>query len=653
MSPQELLKLALGKVQAGQFAEAEVDYRLLTEKCPDYPEGHNDLGNLLCVLGRASEAVPSYHRAITARPRYADAYTNLGNAHRLLGQLDEAIAAHQQAISLSPENAAAFYNLGVVFQEKRLFDQAINCYRRALEIKPNNRNAIYNLACALESTGRLAAAIAALEHLVKIDPGHARAHANLGGLLLSGDRIDEALALCRRAIDLDPNLAEAHGNLGNALWQAGRADLAMAHYRHAAELAPGKSAFLSNCSYVSYFVPGYDPAERRRTHAIWNKRFTEPLARLIRPATNGRSADRRLRVGYVSPNFCSHPQAAFILPLLEHHDRKQVEIFCYADVNIPDAVTRRMRAAVEQWRDISRMDEAALAERVREDGIDILVDTTMHMNRSRLLAFARKPAPIQAAYLAYPGTTGLPAMDYRLTDVFIDPPGEFDDCYTEESIRLPRTFACYDPAGFGATEETEASRTGASAVMFGCLNNFAKVNRGVIELWSGVLKAVGDSRLCLLASSTEGRRHVLGQFAQHGIDPGRVEFIPKQNRPVYMNEYRRIDICLDTLPYCGHTTSLDALWMGVPVVTRVGQSAAGRVGWSLMNNLRLSELAARDDGEFVRIAAELAADRPRLGELQRTMRQRLLDSPIMDGAGFARDLEAAYRQMWHIWVGSR
>jgi predicted O-linked N-acetylglucosamine transferase (SPINDLY family) len=270
--------------------------------------------------------------------------------------------------------------------------------------------------------------------------------------------------------------------------------------------------------------------------------------------------------------------------------------------------------------------------------------------------FARKPAPVQIAYLAYPGTTGMTAMDYRLTDPYLDPPGTHDELYSERSIRLPDTFWCFDPAALELNlpaadlpepGDLPAQRNGH--VTFGCLNSFCKINAGVLHLWTRVLRAVPISRLLLLAPVGSARRWALDELTRAGLNPDRVEFVAQQPRRNYLDEYRRIDIGLDTLPYNGHTTSLDSFWMGVPVVTRIGPTVMGRAGLSLLSNLHLTELAGRDDDQFVQIAIDLAHDLPRLTELRRNLRLRMMASPLTDAKRFARNIESAYRQVWRAW----
>jgi protein O-GlcNAc transferase len=338
--------------------------------------------------------------------------------------------------------------------------------------------------------------------------------------------------------------------------------------------------------------------------------------------------------------------------LFEHHDREAVEVFAYSFVRRPDDTTRRVQGLTDGFREIAALSDAEAADRIRADRIDVLVDLTMHMGENRMPLFALKPAPIQVAWLAYPGTTGLGAMDYRITDVHLDPPDvDATSSYAERSVRLPDTFWCYDPL----TREPRvnglpARREGRDGpVTFGCLNNFGKTNADVFALWARVLGAIEGSRMLLLAPHGQSRDRARSAFARGGVDPGRVEFVDFQPRRDYLNTYLRIDLCLDTFPVNGHTTSLDAFWMGVPVVTRVGPTVLGRAGLGYARNLGLEELVATTEERYVAIAAGLARDLPRLEGLREGLRARMERSPLMDGPRFARSFEAAYRGMWHRW----
>ncbi|MGO9467828.1 MAG: hypothetical protein ACLQVF_27130, partial [Isosphaeraceae bacterium] len=343
-----------------------------------------------------------------------------------------------------------------------------------------------------------------------------------------------------------------------------------------------------------------------------------------------------------------HAMSFVTTPVLLAHDHEHFEIYCYADVARPDEITARLHSLADVWRNIAGLSDEQVSQRVRQDRIDILVDLTMHMAGNRLLAFARKPAPIQVSWLAYPGTSGVRTIDYRLTDRYIDPPGLHDHDYSEESIRLPDAFWCYDPlAGEPAVSALPAVENGS--ITFGCLNNFCKVNDSVLKLWAQVLKAVDGSRLLLLAPGGSVRGRTLDLLEREGVRRDRVTFVARQPRPRYLELYHRIDIGLDTFPYNGHTTSLDAFWLGVPVVTLVGPTPVARAGLSLLTNLGLSELVAETPDQFVSIAVALAGDVPRLCELRATLRDRLRASPLMDAPRFARMVEAAYREMWRRW----
>ena len=466
-------------------------------------------------------------------------------------------------------------------------------------------------------------------------------------------KLDEAVASYQQALQRKPDLAETYSNLGVALKDQGKLDEALACYRRALELKPDYAYAHSNLVYSQVFSPDYDAQALFEETRRWNRRHAEPLAKLVEPHGNDRSLDRRLRIGYVSPDFRNHAESFFTIPLLSAHHHQQFDIFCYADVVRPDGITARFRGYADAWRNISGLSDEQVAQWVRQDRIDILVDLTMHMAHNRLLVFARKPAPVQVCWLAYQGTTGLPAIDYRLTDPHIDPPGLFDGCYAEESVRLPDAFWCYDPAASDPPANELAigplPALDKGRITFGCLNNFCKVNGPVLRLWARVLQAVDRSRLLLLAAEGSHRRHTLDLLEQEGVEPDRVTFVGRLPRPQYMELYHGIDIGLDTFPYTGQTTSLDAFWQGVPVVTMVGQTAAARAGLSLLTNLGTPQWVAQTPDQFVSIAVELASDLPRLGELRATLRDRLQRSPLMDAPRFARNVEAAYRMMWKRW----
>lgn len=403
----------------------------------------------------------------------------------------------------------------------------------------------------------------------------------------------------------------------------------------------------SSLVFTAAFSPAYGSDELLALARGWYERHGEALAQQRRPHPHDRALDRRLRVGYLSPDFRDHVQRFFTLPVLREHDRSNFEIVVYSGVKKPDGWTEKLKKEASEWHDVGLLDDAALAQKLRDDRIDVLVDLAMHMAGGRLKVLAVEPAPVQISWLAYPGTTGIGGTHYRITDPYLDPPDQ-PLKYTEKSLRLPHTFWCYDPLSKEPLVN-ELPALGSGYVSFGCLNNFMKVHRGVLELWATVLARVPNSRLVLRAPLGWARDLSLEVLGAAGIPPDRLEFVDVQARVAYLASYQRIDIALDSFPYNGHTTSLDAFWMGVPVVTLVGNTVVGRAGLCQAHNLDLSELVARSPEEFTEVAVGLANDLPRLSVLRQGLRQRMLDSPLMDARSFTRDLEGLYRKAWQNW----
>jgi predicted O-linked N-acetylglucosamine transferase (SPINDLY family) len=594
-------------------------------------------------IGRFDEAISTWRSALARWPGFAKAENNLANALKVNGDVHGAIAAYRRAISLNPNLAEIHYNLGVMLHEIAEFEEAIRAYQQAVALDPKNAEAYANAGASLRQLGRLDEAIAAYSHAIEINPNHAAAYNNLAVALLDKGEIDQAIIAFKRSIALQPNLATTHGNLGNALKDVGRFDQAIAAYRQAMAIAPGFTTAQSNLILSLHYVNTDARAiadELRR----WNLAHAKPLSGSIRPHNNDRDPDRRLRIGYVSADFCEHVVGRHLLPLLQHHDRRQFEIFCYSNVYRPDATTEIFQKVADHWRKIVAISDEKAAEQIREDRIDILVDLSLHSANNRLLIFARKPAPVQVTYLAYVGSSGMTAMDYRLSDPYLDPAETDLSVYSETTVRLPRSYWCYPPGSEFPVAPAPAIERGF--ITFGCLNNFAKVSPAAIDLWSTILAATPRSRLILHAPPGAHRQQITARLERFGVAGDRIEFVPKQSRHDYERMHARIDIALDPFPYGGGITTCDALWMGLPVVTLSGTTAVGRGGRSILSNVGLPELIAFSPEEYVRIAIDLSRDLDRLAALRKGLRERMLASPLMDAHGFARDVEAAYRQMW-------
>jgi predicted O-linked N-acetylglucosamine transferase (SPINDLY family) len=615
---------------------------------PNRPEAHYNLGNALRDGGLFDAAIAAYRHATALRPNYAEAHCNLGNVLKDQGQAGEAIIAYRQAIACNRGLVQAYSSLGDALNKKGQVDEALVACRQALALRPDYAEAHNNLGNALLVKGQIDEAIAAYRQAIALSPDDAHIHSNLGAALSSGGQLDEALTTYRHTIALRPNYSNAYNNLAGALIDQGQLSEAVDTYRQALEIDPGNASIDSNLVYILHFHPAYDGRAIAKELCRWNRRHAEPLRKSVQRHTNELSPDRRLRIGYVSPHLRAHPIGRFLLPLLSRHDHAQFEIHCYSDVRGPDGVTARLKKNSDHWHDTTGFSDEQLAEQIRLDGIDILLDLSMHMAANRLLVFARKPAPVQVTWLAYAGSAGLSAIDYRLSDPYLDPPGGIEH-YSEQTIRIP-SYWCYEPPQSPAVNALPAAEAGF--VTFGCLNNFCKVSPATLTLWSDVLQKVDRSRLLIHSHAGSHRESTLRWFADRGIDRSRIDFVGLMPLDTYLLQYQRLDIALDTTPYGGGTTTCDGLWMGVPTVTLSGQTAVGRGGVSLLSNLGLTELIARTPEQYVRAATDLAKDLPRLAELRSSLRQRMERSPLTDAPRFARDIEAAYRQMWGSWCNN-
>lgn len=680
---QQALSTAIKLHQAGRLAEAEAIYRQLLQRDPNnshalhllgvllsatgqnhaalelmrrglalddtQADQHVNLGSVLAALDRQPEAIAAYRRAIQLQPDSAEAYNNLGLSLDAVGQSQDAIAAFRQAVQLRPKYPEGWANLGNALHKGAQSDEAITALSRALSLRPDFPEAIFNLANIFQEVGRFAESIAAYRRAISLRPDYFKAMTNLSNVLRACDQFDLSAEVCRQAIALRPNLLEAKMNLGSSLQAMGRVSQAIDLFRQASAL-PGAH---SNLLLALHYSRDHSPKQMLNEHLMWNDLHAKPLELEIRPHDNDRSPDRRLKIGYVSCDFREHSVAYFLENLLTHHDRKLVASICYSDTTNHDAVTGRLRNAAHQWKNIAGLSDVDVAEMIRREKIDILVDLSGHTGGNRLLVFARKPAPVQVTYLGYPDTTGLSAMDYRLTDHCSDPQGQTDAYHSEELMRLPTGFLCYRPPEHApAVNELPVLTSGK--ITFGSFNNLAKISELTIGLWSGILKQLLTSRLLIKSRGlTDGsaQKYLLEQFFKHGISSDRLEI--RGRTPTledHLAQYHEIDIALDTFPYHGTATTCEALWMGVPVITLAGKTHVRRVGMSLLSMIEITELIATDELGYVNRAVNLAKDLDRLKMIRIQLRGKMLRSSLLDAAGHTRAIEAAYRRMWEKWV---
>lgn len=545
-----------------------------------------------------------------------ESFLAAGRQCEAAGQYQQAEANFRKALQLSPSNVDALRHLGVLYQNLGRFPEALELYQKILAIQPSDAAALNNSGVVLQRFGNTEQAIAAYQQFLRYYPNNAAVCSNLGTALQDCGRIDEALVSLRRAIRLDPNMLAAN------------------------------SALL----IILQYHPNYDARAIYEESRRWNDTVVKRLAQPFTSHANDRNPDRRLRIGYFSPDLRDHSVGRFMEPILANHDRGNFEIFCYAQ-NPPDIFTNKLQHHPATWRFVMAHSDSDLANLIRQDKIDILIDLAMHTHGGRPLVFARKPAPVQAIYLAYAGTTGLTAIDYRLSDPYLDPPGTDESVYSEKTLRLPQTYWCYEsPPDAPPPGPLAASTNGY--ITFGCLNNYAKINDAVLEAWATLLAFVPHSHLLLFCPQGDHRPRVLAILTRHGVSADRIEFFTRGPYLQYFQAYHRIDIALDSFPYCGGTTTCDALWMGVPVITLSGNKPVARAGASILANAGLSNLVANSTQDYLRIAADLAADLPRLADLRRTLRSQMQSSPLMNTPTFTRQLESAYRQMWQAWCAT-
>jgi protein O-GlcNAc transferase len=632
---------------AGRLADAAKAFGNCLALDPHRLPAFAELGNTLREMGKLDEALAAYERGLSVKRDYVPCLNGKAAALRLKRDLDGAVAVYEQSLKTDPRQLQTQDELAGTLAEQGKFKQAVGWYDRALALEPRAKATHRSLLRTLMNDGDMDRAGAVARRAVELWPASADSHNDLGVLLLLQNEVDEAIEEFERAVKIDARFFLAFNNLGHAWQTRGELDQAIAAYDRALAIEPMAVNVATNRIYAMQSKMDVDPQRMRAELAAWDERFTKPLRQSMRAHGNDRSPERALKIGYVSPDFRQHVVAWNLLPMLEQRDREKFHVYCYSNTERVDEMTERMRRCVDEWRSIVGVGQDAAAEMIRADGIDILVDLALHTAGNRLLVMARKPAPVQVAYLGYAGTTGLPTIDYRLSDPYLDPPDTDLSVYSEETIRLPRTYWCYRPGG-------ESPAVGAAPaiangyVTFGCLANYGKVSPEAREVWGEIMAAMPASRLVVYCASEPQRRRLLERLGGHGVAAERVEFVGWQPWEEYMRTYNRIDVVLDPFPCGGGITTCDALFMGVPVISLVGKTAVGRSGSSVLSNLGLTELLARTPEEYRVLAAravEWIALRPGL-------RERMRQSPLMDAAGFARDLEAIYRRIWKKWAAT-
>jgi protein O-GlcNAc transferase len=683
--------LALGNAfqDLGEGDKAAGAYHRLVRLAPALAEGCFQLGNAAFTQQRNQEAAAAYRHAVSLEPHLSKAYANLGTSLYRLDRIGDSIAAGRRAALLSPNDPKASTALGDTLLAQGQFESAIRSYHATIVLDPACAEAHYCLGAALHQRERQHAAYQmtfapmlsyrralslAPDHWKALNtlgvwfadrrqgteaarcyryslahaPSHADAYCNLGNALRTTDCPDKAIDSYRRALVLDKRQAKAHNNLGTALHEQGDLSGAIEILRQAIALDPDYAEAHSNLLMILHYAQGISNRDLQNEARRYARQFDREDTQAIFP--NGPQPERRLRIGYVSADFGNHPVGYFLLDVLSAHDPAAVEVFGYCNRAVVDAMTARLRSAAHHWRDIVNLPDAQVETQIRRDSIDILVDLSGHTAKNRLPLFALRPAPIQVSWLGYFGTTGLGAMDYILADRFVLP--EDDKRYFSEAVRyLPNSYLCFSTPDLDLRVSPLPAALSGS-VTFGCFNNWAKVTPDTIAVWSAILARVAGSRLLLKTRALGDariRQSVSEAFAAHGIATERLVMEGAAPRAELLAAYNRVDIALDPFPFGGGTTTVESLWMGVPVVTLRGDRWVGRVSESILSTTGVRELVAASPTDYADIAIALAGDHPRLARLRTTLRKQFETSPLHDAATFTRQLEHAYRQMWRSW----
>ena len=630
-------------------AQAAASYRAATALPAAIAAHFHGLGRSLHALGQTGDAESAYRQAIALDATVAAPMLHYADLLRETRRKEQAIAIYQAALLLEPHNIDALNNLGMALQEDGQLEQALASFRQVATLAPNNPVTHSNIAAALNAMGQREAALESCRRAVKLGPGSAAAHVNLGTCLMEMGRLKEAVGSFETVVKLDAHHRRAHINISAALTRLGRIDQAIVHARQALKINPDWDELHSNMLFYLTHSEKVDAATLFAEHLRYAEHFEAPLRAAWPQHANLRDPERRLRVGFVSADLYNHAVAHFITPILEYLCHSpQVELVAYANSFHDDHISRHLHGLFAVWRQVEKLSHAEVAQLIASDAIDILIDLSGHTGFNRLPAFARKPAPLQISWMGYPGTTGLQAMDYYLTDRYYSPPGKLEDQFTEKLVRLPAAAPFLPASESPAISAAPALANGH--ITYGSFNRASKLNRETIVRWSTLLRLVPDAKMVIAAMPNKHASDMVrAWFVREGIDAKRLTFHAFTNMRDYLALHATVDLCLDTYPYTSGTTGLHALWMGVPTLTMVGPTLPGYVTASILAHAGLADFIAYSEDEFLQKGRQAAEDTSLLSGLRMQMRERMASSASGQPALIANGLETALRTMWRRW----
>ncbi|ADC62872.1 O-linked N-acetylglucosamine transferase, SPINDLY family protein [Allochromatium vinosum] len=640
----------LALFEQGRHADAEIKARLWTENYPHDAFGWKILGAILTTTQRHQEAVSVLKTALKLSPEDAECLNTLGAALEDEGRMEEAGVLYARAARQAPGFVAAFYNLAKLLQRLGRLDEARFYFEHALSINPLHLKSLNNLGSLLRDLGCTQEALDCYRRALAIHPSQPEALTNLGNLLLSLGQLHEALECQQRAARLQPGHPEILSNLGNALQHLGRLDEALDVYRQALTIRPDDTSIHGKLLFTLNYHPDQSAEQIFSAYQAFDQRIGVPYRASWQPPASDRDPDRRLRIGYVSPDFRCHSIRHFLEPVLAHHDHQSFEITAYAELSQEDGLTAVYRRLVDRWVPTHGLSDDVLAERIRADGIDILIDLAGHTGGNRLGVFARRPTPVSVTWMGYGYTTGLSAIDYFLTDAIMAPAG-CEPLFAERPWRLEAPSGIYRPASdMGEVGSLPALANGT--LTFGTLTRHVRLNHHVIRVWSEILRRLPHARLIIDSKdfATEAVQARLAErFAAHGIEPERLS-IGYHSPP--WDVLRTMDIGLDCFPHNSGATLVESLYMGVPFITLAARPSVGRSGSSVLTGAGHPEWIATSEADYVNKAVALASDLEHLAALRARLRADFEASPWRDEAGFVQRIERAYRNMWQHWCES-
>ena len=614
---------------------------------PEEPGNLIDLSIALEMHGKLDSAVPLLAAATARYPRQRQIWERYGELLQASGRRSDALQVYAQTCRTFPDSYTAHNNAANLLNAEGRHAEAERHARRALELSPRSSAAANNLGNALHGLGQSLPAGEAYRRALEFDPSNAGAAYNLGLLWESKSNTQRAIQCYRQALTSDPGLVAARNNLGVMLLASGDSEHARRELALALKLNRDDDAVRSNFLLAHQYAADVEPDALRRLHEEWAPPDRSGLTR-IPPAASTWHRERELRVGFVSGDFGRHPVGYLLAPVLERLRRRDIVTVCYSNCQDRDIVTQRISAAANLWRDIFRLSDDSVLAQIKADEIDVLIDLSGHTGRNRLPLFARRAAPVQATWFGYVGTTGLANMDYLICDRYHVPP-ESERFHTEQPLRLAAGYVCFEPP-VDSPDVSAPPAAGSGSITFGCFNNPVKINSRLAALWSRVMAAVPGSRLVLKYRGLDEpsiQAHLARILSDQGIAADRVSYLGGGSRYEMLAGYEFVDLALDTSPYSGGISTLEALWMGVPVLTCPGTTFASRHSVSHLTNAGFSNTIAVDSDDFVRLAVSWAGDLKRLADVRATLRERMLTSPLCNVEAFADDLTQRLQNVVH------